>query len=142
MTILRLTAGLSDGVNPVRHLASLLSSGQRLKLNWTDFKTRVDTEVVRGNRRSYETRLWRLEGDRTYLDPPDYLVFQPLVVDLNVVVSTEVSLGIVVDINVHPAPYGAPGAQVHLIVQPRCFEAATAAGIRVEQQGGTAALVA
>jgi hypothetical protein len=141
MAILRLTAGFSDGIHPIRHLASLLGSGKRLKLNRTDLETRVDTEVVSGNGGSYETRLGRLESDSADLNAPDNLVFQPLVVDLNIVVTIEIPLGVVVHVDVHPAAYGAARAEVHLIVEPRCFEAAAAARIPVEQQGGTAALV-
>ena len=112
--------------------------------NWNEptSNLRVYPEVVGGYGSGDEPGLGRLESDGADLDPPDDLVFQSLVVNLNVVVGGEVPLGIVVDVHMHPAADGATGAQVHLVIEPRRLEAATAAGIRIEQQGGTAALVA
>jgi hypothetical protein len=132
VAILRLTSCFSHGINPVCHLASFLGSGKGLKLNGTDFETGVDTEVVSRNRRGDETRPWRLEVDRPYLYASDNLVFQPLVIDLNIIVTVKVPLRIEVHIDMHPSAYGASGTEVHLIVEARSLEAATTAGIRIE----------
>jgi hypothetical protein len=75
-------------------------------------------------------------------NPANDLVFQSFVVNLNVVIGAEVALGVIVDVEVDPAPYGPPGSQVHLVVEPRWLEAAATPGVGVEQQGRATALVA
>ena len=132
LPILGLAGGLANGVAPLGDLASLLCGGQSLELERSDLEPRIHSEVVGRYCSGDEPGLRRLERDGADLYPPDDLVFQSLVVNLNVVIGGEVSLGIVVDIDMHPAADGATGAQVHLIIEARGLEAATAAGIRVE----------
>jgi hypothetical protein len=111
-------------------------------LERSDIEPGIDPEIVGWNRRGNEAGGRGLEDDGSYLDSTDDLVLEPLVVDLNVVVGGEVPLGIVVDGQMDPPSDDAAGPYVHLVVEPGSLESAPAAGVGVEQQGGTTALVA
>jgi hypothetical protein len=140
--VLGLTGGLAHGVGAFGHLAALLGGGQRLNLEWSDLEPRVHSEVVGGDGRRQESGRRRLEGDRPYLDPADDLVLEAFVIHLNVVVGIEVALGVVVHIDVDASSNDPAGSEGGVIVDAGGFEAATAAGVGVQQQDGATAFVA
>ena len=72
--------------------------------------------------------------DRADLHPPDDLVLQPLVVDLDVVVAGVVALGVEVHVDVDPLAEQAARPDGHLVVEARGLEAAPTAGVRVQRQ--------
>ena len=141
LAVLGLARGLAHGIDSLGDLASLLGRGQRLELKRTDVEPGVYAEVIGRDRRGDESGLRRHKGDRPNLYTADDLVFESLIVDLNVVVGGEIALGVVVDVDVYPLPDGAAGSNVYLIVESGWLEAAAAAGVGVLQDGRAAALV-
>ena len=62
----------------------------------------IDPEVVGRDGRGDEAGLGRLEGDGSDFDPPDDLVFESLVVDLDVVVGAEIPFGVIIHVDDGP----------------------------------------
>jgi hypothetical protein len=113
-----------------------------LKLQWAHLESGIDAEVVGRYGSGNETRLRRLKGDGSDLDAADDLIFQTLIVDLNVVVGGEVALGVVVDGQVHSLADDAAGPDVYLVIQPGWLEPPSTTGVGVEQQRWATALIA
>jgi hypothetical protein len=112
-----------------------------LELEWADLELRIHPEIVSGNGRSDEPGGRGLEGYCSHLDPPDNLVLESLVIDLNVVVGGEVPLRVVINSKMDSLADNPPAPHVDLVVQSRRLEPTPAAGVRVQKQGWTAALV-
>ena len=140
--VLRLAGGLPHGEHPLGHLASLLGGRQGLNLDPAHFESRIDPEVVGRNGCGDEAGGRRLKLDGADLDTADDLVFQPLVVHLHVVVGGEVSLGVVIDVEVDPPAEETGRPQIHLVVQARGPESSGASRIGGQQKCGGAPLVA
>jgi len=140
LPVLRLGRGLPDRIGPLGDLAPLLRGGQGLELDRAHLEGGVDAEVAGGDRGRDEARGGRLEHHRAHVHPPDDLVLQSLVVDLDVVVGREVPLGIQVHVDVDPAPEETTALEVELIVQARRLEPAPATGVGIERERGRTAL--
>src|SRR6266516_4227454 len=97
----------ADVVDAVLDDVALLLGEDAAQLEGAELPDRLYAEVVRGDGRTDEARPRDLEGDVADLDPPQHLVFQALVPDLEVVVGIELALAVEVDVQVQAAPHDA-----------------------------------
>ena len=141
--VLRLArAPTADREHPLCDGTPLLRRKERLELHRPDLEEAVDAEVGAGHCRREEARRRRPERHRTDLDPPDDLVAQAFVVDLDVVVGVEVTVGVVIDEDVHPLADGASGPHADLVLELGKPDPPRAPGVRVVELRLRTALVA
>ena len=96
----RLRRGLAHGVHAIFDHVALLLGEDTAQLEGPELPDRLHAEVVRRNARADEARRRHLKRDVADLDPPQRLVFEAFVPDLEVVVRVELALAVEVDVQV------------------------------------------